>query len=219
MKTSRTFTVLGIALASCILLACSLTNLVSGIISPGAEIQPTSTPIPGWNKFEGNGIEIWLPGSFLGGDLSQDLDVILANLRNLGPDFAGIVQLIEANPEMFLIFATDSEVGPSGVLTNVNVTTEQVLSSLELDTYLDLATGQFPPQFQVTDRKIVSLGEYQAGRLEIEFQVGGIAGKELLYVIKDGTSIWNITYATGAAEFAGRLRDFELSALTFRKVR
>ena len=201
------------------MVACSLSNSVQDILSSSASnAQPTSTPIPGWNKFEGKGIEIWLPGSYIGGDLSHDLDIILTNLQNLGPDFEQAAQIIEQNPELFLIFATDSNIGISGTLTNVNITTEEILSSLDLDTYMDLAISQFPPQFNIIDRKITTLGEYYAGRLLVDFQVSGFDGKELIYIIKDDTTIWIITYATGKVEFAERLRVFELSALTFRKV-
>ncbi len=219
MRKQNNLSLFTIVLLGGMALACSLSNSVRSLVSSSeTSALPTSTPIPGWNKFEGEGIEIWLPGSYVGGDLSHDLDLILNNLRTLGPEFEAIIQLIEQNPELFLIFVTDSNVGISGSLTNVNITTEEILSTIDLDTYIDLAVNHFPSQFNILERKIVNLGDYKAGRLLVEFQVSGIDGKELLYIIKDETTVWILTYATGKVEFAERLKEFELSALTFRKL-
>lgn len=177
--------------------------------------QPTATPIPGWEKLEGGGVELWLPESYEGGNLSEDLEVIVENLRRLGPDFEQMAQIIEQNPSMYVIWAFDSNVGSSSSLTNAMVTTERVLSAITLDTYLDAALNQFPDAFQVQERDIVTLGDHQAGRLLIEFVVQGVPGKELMYTVKDGTTMWVITYATGADDFDARLPVFEQSALTF----
>jgi hypothetical protein len=74
---------------------------------------------------------------------------------------------------------------------------------------------QLPATFQVAGRDLLSIGEYPAGRLTIEFAVSGVAGKEVVYVVKDDTTMWVISYATGAEEFDRRLPVFEQSALTF----
>ena len=177
--------------------------------------QPTATPIPGWEKFEGGGVELWLPESYRGGDLAEDIEVIVEILRRLGPDYESVAQMIEQNPSMYVIWVFDSEIGDSGFLTNVAVTTEKVLSAVTLDTYLDAAAEQLPAQFQVIERDIITLVDYQAGRLVLEFVISGVAGKEVLYVVKDGSTMWAMTFATAAEEFDQRLPAFEQSALTF----
>jgi hypothetical protein len=160
-------------------------------------------------------VELWLPASYEGGDLAEDVEVIVENLRRLGPDYEQIAQMIEQNPSMYAIWAFDSEVGDSGFLTNVTVTTEKVPSAVTLDTYLDAALKQLPAQFQVIKRDIITLADYQAGRLVLEFAIYGVAGKEVMYVVKDDNTMWVITFATAAKEFDQRLPAFEQSALTF----
>ncbi|MCK5053424.1 MAG: hypothetical protein KAR65_04060 [Anaerolineales bacterium] len=177
---------------------------------------PTATPIPGWERFEGGDVELWLPESYKGGNLSEDIELIVDNLRSLGPDFEQMALIVEQNPSMYVIWAFDSEIGDSGALTNMAVTTEKVLSALTIDTYMDAALRQLPAQFQVVERGIVSLGEYQAGRLVMEFTISGVAGKELMYVVKDDNTIWVITFGTGAEDFEQRLPVFEQSVQTFR---
>ncbi len=211
MKNSKVMFVSAVMFAALVIFGC-----LGSVEIQEEKTQPPSTAIPGWTKFEGRDIELWLPDSYVGGNISEDSEVIVANLRQLGPDFEQTAQLIEQNPDMFVILAVDSEVGPSGFLTNVNVTTEKVLSAISIDTYLDAAEKQFPPQFQIVERDKVSVGEYEAGRLVVEFDLSGIFGKELLYVIKDGTTMWIITYATAMEEYKDRLPEFEQSANTFQ---
>jgi hypothetical protein len=212
---------------NCVLLVCML--LLSSVLGcaqattsqpaptpePTATSEPTATFVAGWEKFEGGGVELWLPETYEGGNPEQDIDVVVENLRKLGPDFERTAQMIEQNPTMFAIWAFDSQVGDSGVLTNVNVTTEKVLSAVTVDTYLDAASKQLPAAFQVVGRDGLSINGHPAGRLTVEFAVSGVAGKEVVYVVKDDTTIWAITYATGADEFDQRLPVFEQSALTF----
>lgn len=198
----------------CVPLLCMVTGCGQTEMS-----QPTMTPIPGWEKFEGDDVELWLPESFNGGDLSNDLDVVVENLRRLGPDFEAMADMIEQNPSAFVIWAFDSKVGYSGFLTNVNITTERMLSAVSIETYLDAVTNQLPPQFQVVEREPVSLERYEAARLFVEFSISGVRGKEILYLIKDGKTMWGITFATGADEFNQRLPIFEQSILTFRSHR
>lgn len=176
-------------------------------------LQPTA--IPGWEKFEGEKIELWLPESYEGGNLQEDLDVIAANLRRLGPDYEQMAQFIEQNKDLFVLWAFDSDIGSSGLLTNVNVTTERVVSAVTIDSYLDATIAQLPPQFQVVEREKISLDRHQAGKLVTEFTIAGIEGKQALYVIKDGTTVWVTVFTTGAEEFEQRLPVFEQSINNF----
>jgi len=208
----------GIAVAAvlvCMIAAIVAITQYTAMLYSAATSQPTATPIPGWEKFECDGVELWLPESYEGVDLSEEVGVIIENLRRLGPDFEQMAQMIEQNPSMYVVWAFDSEVGDSGSLTNVAVTTEKVLSAVTIDTYLDAASKQLPAQFQVVERDIVSLGNYRAGRLVIEATISGVASKVLMYAVKDGNTMWLIVFATGAEEFDQRLSVFEQSALTF----
>jgi len=200
----------------CIVLICLLLLGAMSGCDQGATIEPTATPIPGWTKFEGGGVELWLPESFVGGDLSKDVGVIADMLRRFAPDSEQIAQMIEQNPSMYALWAFDSEVGELGFLTNMAVTTEQVLSAVTMDVYMDAALAQFPDWLQVLDRDIVPLGDHQAGRLVLEFSMAGVEGKEVMYAIKDDNTMWVITFATGKEEFEERLPVFEQSALTFK---
>ena len=177
--------------------------------------EPTVAPIEGWEKFEGGGAELWLPASYVGGDDSQ-LDLIIETLRNLGPDFEQMAQMLEQSPSAFALWAFDSKVGDSGFLTNVNVVAERVPSDVTLETYLELFAKQLPDQFRVVGQGIVPLDGYEAARYLLEFTLQGVQGEQIMYVIKSGNNVWAVTCSTGAGEFDRRLPIFEQSIRTFK---
>lgn len=172
--------------------------------------------IPGWEKFEADNMELWLPESYDGGNLDEDIDVILSNVRRLGPEFTQIAQLVEQNRDLYLLWVFDSNLGTSNFLTNVVVISEPVISAVTLEIYLDAIESQFPPQFQVVGRDIVPLGQYQAGQLIVESMINGVAAKQILYIVKEGNRMWGITYSTGLEEFEQRLPSFRQSMDTFQ---
>ena len=201
-----------------ITLACALSPSILPASKPETvptiEIMPTS--IPGWEKFEANGVELWLPESYDGGNLKEDLQTVVEKIKSLGPEYENMATVIEQNPDMFAVWAFDSNIGASGSLTSTAITFEKVMSVVTIDTYLDAASSQLPASFVVTDRQIVKLNGYDAGRLVIEFSISGTDGKELMYAVKNGNTFWVLTYGTGADEFDQRLPEFEKSALTFK---
>jgi hypothetical protein len=184
--------------------------------APTITAEPTAVSMAGWQKFTGGGAEIWLPENFTGGDLSKDLDTIVSQLRQLGPDFESIANTIEQNPDLFVIWVFDSDLGSSGFLTNVNVIRQQVLSVVTVDVYLQALEQQLPEAFTVTDKKKVQLGSHEAGRALLDMEINGVSGSELMYVFKDQDILWCITFATSKSEFEQRLPIFEQSAATFQ---
>lgn len=188
--------------------------------TPTASPSPTPSTSPpaqisSWEPFSAGGISLSLPQSFEGGDLESDLPAIIGRLRDLGPDFEPIAQQIEQNPGLFLLWAFDTIIGPSGTLTSAAVTHETIPSSIPLATYVDAAKAQLPPGFQVVDTRIGSHPDGEEARMVIEFEIMGIPGKELLYILKQSGDIWVLTLSTGAEEFATRLPDFEQTIATF----
>ncbi len=178
--------------------------------------EPTATPIPGWTKYEGSGIAMYFPESWSGGDpAKEDLDVITNQLKALGSEYEQIASMIEENPTAFALWLFDGNLGDTGYLTNANVVKEQVVSAITIDTYVEALSKQLPSSMVITDQKTVKVNKYDAARLEITANISGIDAKELMYIVKDGNTIWGITFATALDEFDGRVPDFEKIASTF----
>ena len=83
------------------IIACASIGPQAPAATPEPTQIPEPTPIPGWEKFEGSSVEIWMPDSFVGGDLEKDIETVTEKLRSLGPDFEATVQMIEQNPSLF----------------------------------------------------------------------------------------------------------------------
>jgi hypothetical protein len=98
----------------------------------------------------------------------------------------------------------------------MNVVKEQVLSAITIETYMDAVTQQLPSSFKIVNRTNVQLTHHAAGQLLVEAEINNIQFKEVVYVVKVGSTMWAVTYATGKNEFDARLPDFEKSANTLK---
>ncbi len=178
---------------------------------------PTSAPttIPGFTKYAASGIEMWFPESWQGGDLENDLDIVVGNLKSLGSEYDQIAQMIEANPTAFVLWVFDPNVGDTGYLTSANLVKEQVLSVITLGTYIDALKAQLPSSMVIDNQKIVKVGQYDAARLEIALDISGIQARELMYIYLYDNTVWALTFATSEGEFSTRLPVFEQVASTF----
>jgi len=207
-----------------LLLGCSSSEPSQTTASPqartasytGTSTQTQVTPIPGWKKFTGRDVELWLPQSYQDIDPnSKDVDVVLDNLRSLGSEFEPIAENIQQNPNLFAFWAFDSNVSESGRLTNIGIAAEKVISAVTLDIYLNSLTKQLPNHFQIQETQKLSLEYYEAARVITEFNLNNVTAKQVAYIIKDGNNIWVVTFSTSAEEFEERLVTFEKSITTF----
>lgn len=200
--------------------ALSIPELALLTATPSATVtpQPTMTPIPGWKKFEATGIEIWLPESFVGGDLSEKLDLISEQAKTLGPEYESYIQTLLQNPSMFSLWAYDSDIGLSPYLTNLGITTDRLSYPVPLDTYVDESVSQLPGEMHLRERDRVTLNGREAQRLVVEIELPNATVMALMYLLMDGKTVWIITYTTAPDEFEHRLPVFEQSANTFNTV-
>ena len=199
----------------------TIERTVADVASAVAAQPGGDTPVvarePEWARFTAGNAEIWLPESFEGGDLRQDLDVILNLMRNQGPDYAAMADLIEQNPSAFLLWAADTDNIESGVLTNVNIVTESVLSVIDTEAYLDAVEGMLPAGFDTLERARLALPEFEdASRLISYVKLPGAPPmKQAMYVIKDGTTVWTVTFTVHESAFESWLPIFQRSIESF----
>lgn len=177
-------------------------------------VEPTRTPIPGWSKYTSTGFEMWFPESWEGGSPANDLDLMVSKIRALGPEFEQMAQSVEANPNAFVLFMYDKNVGENGQLTNANIAKEDVMSSMTLDTYAEMVKKQLPSSFEVTKQENITLNNYDATRLEVSYNQNGISANILEYLIKNGNTIWAVAFTTPASEYQDQQPVFEQIANT-----
>jgi hypothetical protein len=177
---------------------------------------PSAQPPAGWKKFTGGGAEIYLPPAFEGGDRGADVQNVVKRLRVLGPGYQNLAAALEADPAVFAIWAFDPAGATSGFLTNLSVVLDRTPTGVTLKEYIRTTAEQLPADFHIAGSAELRLNGREAARLVMDFTVQGVQGSQLIYIVKNPSGIWTLTYSTSAAEFQARLPDLEKSAATFR---
>lgn len=223
--------------AACLLIA-GFTAITAVGVSPvrivAAPGAPLHAAIPGWHLVKGRGVELWLPQPYRGGSpTAKDTQLMLQGLAALGPQYAELARLVERNPDTIALYAVD--VSPTRLsqvaakqppkIASVVVGPSTVPETMTLEVFVDLMGKASIPGLRVIEYKMTRIPDNSikggkasqpAGRIVAEIKVGEVLVRQLIYVVKRGTTIWTIAYSTAAEEFRGRLPVFEKSIRTFR---
>ncbi|HEY9655551.1 MAG TPA: hypothetical protein V6C50_08655 [Crinalium sp.] len=184
--------------------------------------NPAGAPglVQKWQTFKAPGLELSLPEDYRGGSPNTTgLQTLIKGIRSLGSDYEKIASMVEQNPKTFLLIAVDPKPDVSGGITNVVVSAVKVPETVTVDAYLDAAMKSLPTPMRTIERKTVQVGQKPAGRLVTEVSVPSStqadALRQLIYVIKEGTTLWTVAYSTRSGDYQQRLAMFEQSIASF----
>ncbi len=181
------------------------------VISPTTEANSVPSD---WKRYVGKGVAIQLPNTYVGSELGSDPEALGKMLRSLGPDFAAAATLFEQNPDILSFIAVD--VGSkSGVAASVIVVSVPMPVKFSLNTLLDATTSQLPRGSKVIEKSVVQVGEYEAGRMIVETQVGGIISTQLQFYIIQNDKLYLVGFTGMSGNFESQLPTFEQSMKTF----
>ena len=174
-------------------------------------ILPTITPIPGWHMLEYAGFQIWLPGSYVGGS-NLNIDMVIPQLSQKDPGYAKIAQSLKQRGTPYIVFAVDTDSKPDKV-TYMLVGNEKLSKPIEIGGYLDSLAKNLTAQsslFQIIKKEVIPSDRYPTGRIVVELNTlesGDI--KQVVYAVKNGGTVWQISFTTPVEEFEGRAPVFE----------
>lgn len=218
-KPRRGLAWLGIALGTIIVFGFGCIVLVGALSLLGRRaetaILPVGQPPAGWQKFTGGGASLWLPASYVGGDISLNKAAVARQIRAQGPNFAGIAQTIEQNDAGSVIWVIEPASSSSGFLTNANVGKDFVSASMKIDDYLNATLKQSGNRYRLINLQIMPRGTEQIGRMMLQSTDVGASARLVMYVIKNGRTCWIVTFAAGTDDFSRQLAVFEQSMRTF----
>ena len=156
------------------------------------DANSTDAPNDAWKDFSAGGVRLSLPARYEGGDLTNDLDVIVERLRRQGSQFKQLADTIQQNPGAFLILATDTSGDyPSAVV----VTKERTLSTDTLQSIEAKLERSLPSVFSVIEHEIVTIGRYNAMRVEVRESLG-IELIESVYLIKRNNVLFGVAFTS-----------------------
>lgn len=191
---------------------------------PTSTLPPlmTATPIPGWNRFAGGGGEIWLPGSYQGGDAQSEKDLIFEKLSNAGADNSNFDQFSQDLDNMGAVIYAFDDSGAAVFFTEMYVIKKDV-GSASLNAVVDSYVNdiQVSQPYHVVAREEVYVNVYTTERVMLDRRdsVSGSAystyGTRVVYFIKVNTTIWIVQFITDRDQVNGRLANFDKSIESF----
>jgi len=181
--------------------------------SPTITQTPTATPIPGWSIIHGSGVSLWLPDTWRGGNLENDLDQLLADSTDNGA-IQQYAAVLEQNRLAINLWAYDTESVGNFHLTNVNIGHEPVSESVTVDLYIDAINRNLPENFTVTGRSLEQIHGNPGGRITIDVLLDGLLIKEVMYILKVEDVMWLVTFAAAFDTFDAQLGIIEQSVQT-----
>ncbi|MEC4983380.1 MAG: hypothetical protein SAJ37_07950 [Oscillatoria sp. PMC 1068.18] len=178
-----------------------------------AQIQ---NPQRDWQKISGKGVVLELPQNYFGGNPQTEIEEITTKLKAVAPSYEENIAKIKQNSQAIALLAFDSNSAPESFLTNVNITTDKSVPDETIEDYLERFTTQLSSLYRIQDQKLISVEDYQAGRIVAQTEVDQTEIKQLFYTIKNDDTFWIVTYATTAEQFEQRLPSFEQSMRTLK---
>ena len=193
------------------IIGCTQTTPEATQISP-----PIESPQAGWKNIVGEGIILSLPQSYEGGNPSTEIDEIEEKLTGINPSYAQRIQAIQQNPTAIALVAFDSQSNSPRLLTNVNVTAQKVDEGVTVEQYLDRTASQLSSIYEIEAQEVLSIDQYQAGRIVAALEAEETPFKQLIYTVKNNDTFWVVIYTTTADAFNQQLPNFEKSIQSFR---
>lgn len=203
------------------------TYTIAPSITP-SQIPPsrlTSTPMPGWNRFEfaEGKAEIWLPESYQGGDTVAYPDVVIMTLETYIDDdvFVESVKPIILESDT-LFFAFDTE--PADAIRFVYVIVEQLPPDLiiSMNDYLNAVSDYInEDNTRIVGRETKSLDYYSdVGVLTTEVEIPAGEGvyfyvRLCSHVVRVDNTMWGLFFRTSRTEFDEYLSTIDRSVRTF----
>jgi len=200
----------------------TLTAELTPTVTPTAVVIGTAVPPAGWIEFKIEGAAIWLPNSFVGGDMINHRGGTLETVTKLGSEFKNVADSIKNAPPEVVLWMVDKNLGVdiiTSVVVRHVVSTEDTSIDQFIEDYLNSAPNGTPvtSSLIVNGTKKISLLGREARRLMYTQRIGagGHDSPGFVYYIKDGADFWSINYSLPPNDLLTLLPIVEESITTF----
>ncbi|MCG2784633.1 MAG: hypothetical protein L6461_05970 [Anaerolineae bacterium] len=192
--------------------------------TPEIALTPTlalpADPPAGWIKFETAGAELWLPNSFVGGDMTTKRNESIQKVNELGKRFANVVTSMKAADKNIVLFAADKNITHT-VIREVTLEYVPVPEETLLKDYIDAAyVSEGGLAIVIYENKIMTLLGLETRRLTYQSrQTSGLEGTVIEYALKDGPGIWFVAYIFPPDQILDIMPMVEQSIATFNIIK
>ena len=192
--------------------------------TPSPEIA-TSVPPGGWVEFQTEGATLWLPASFVGGDLLHSKAETIAKISKLGKFYKNVVNGLKTIGPEVVLWMVDKTPKQTDIITTVAAehitSTEDTGIDQYIQSYLNSSENGTPVAMMLTinqTKKMTLLGR-EARQLTYSSTYAGHEETGIRYYIKDGSDIWIVDYNLIPDEYVDMLPIVEQSIHTFNLVK
>lgn len=190
---------------------------------PEFTLTPTfalpATPPAGWVKFETPGAELWLPDSFVGGDMTIKRKETIQKVNKLGKRYSDVVDSMKAEDETTLLFMADKNI-IHNIITEVKVEHLILKQDISLKDYIqETYVSEGDLVVIIYENKKMTLLGYEARRLTYQSRLtSGLEGTVIEYALKDGLNVWFVAYILPPDQILDAVPMIEQSIATFNFV-
>lgn len=200
-------------------------------------VVPTSTPTPtsaavatiappeGWVEFKTRGAGIWLPKSFVGGDMLDRRSETIQSINRLGTWYLNVVKALKASPKSLVLYMVDRNLTQTNVITTVSLQHLASTEDVTIDQYIqndlnsDVNGTPLAAFIIINATKKMSLLGREARQLTYTQRRSGFETTGLFYYIKDGNDFWALDYSLAPKDYPDLLPMVEQSVHTFNLVK
>lgn len=190
--------------------------------SPKTEmpIAPTDLEInPTFQKLTGDGVSIYLPAGYEGGNPERDIEAVAKQLEDAGEEHEDLSETLREQKKRLVFTAFDNGNDQQGFVTNVNISEQEAIPGTSISVLLDALLLNLEAQsYTLISNTTPDINGQPAGRLVLNAQVGEVELTQLVYVLKGEERFWIVAYVTTADEFEMRSPQFEESIVTFEAI-
>jgi len=169
--------------------------------SPSATPGPTATatiqapiaPPDGWLMFESEGVKIWLPDSYVGGDMLKKRSKTISIIKSQIKSKRTIAEIYQATSEMMLAMIDKNSIN-SNVITNVLVLRYKSDENTSLNEFVQQGLDALSTSITLYGDKKMTIAGREARRLEMERRDGTKTFNQVAYFIKNQADIWVVQY-------------------------
>jgi hypothetical protein len=177
--------------------------------------QPLPSIPAGWQWITGGRAKIAVPPNYVGGS-PENLQVIAANLPEVGLDAATLVKLLGRYVGPTNLFGIDRTTITKAFPTNFSVALDGKPQAQDLDSYLASAVQELAGDWQVQKQEKITLGHRQFARIRAVAQKASVTAT--IYITKDAGKFWLLTFTTENGASSGVAADFQQIAASLRSL-
>jgi hypothetical protein len=202
-------------------LAVTITTTPSVTLEPSATVTPPATIVPpgDWAMFETRGAQIWLPNSFVGGDMTDQRAKTIQKVNKLGKYYKLIVEDMKAAPEDYVMWMLDTGWDKSVIVSTVIVHHQVLTVDTKLEKYIQDELAKLNETPTINKNKKMTVLGYETRQLVFQALLGTLEFTCVNYFIKDEADFWRVDYCVAPERYYELYPLIENSMKTFYLVK